>query len=466
MAKDTRHKLESGNGGMTRTERKAALSLASIIATRMLGIFMVLPVFALYAPGLEGVTPFLVGVAIGIYGLTQALLQIPFGRLSDHYGRKPIITLGLVLFAAGSVVAALGDSIYVVILGRALQGSGAVAAAIMALTADLTREEHRTKAMAIIGMSFGVAFAASMVLGPVLNAYIGVSGIFWFTAVLAMLAIGLLWWQVPTPTISRVHRDAELVPDTVRSVLADTQLLRLDAGILILHIILTSSFVVLPLVLLQHLGIETAYHGLVYLLVMVAAVAAMIPFIIIAERRRRMKLVFSSAVALVGIAQLGLSLGNQSLPTFIFFLWLFFTAFNLLEASLPSLVSKAAPADRKGTAMGVYSSSQFFGIFLGGICGGWVHGQFGIDAVFMMSALLATGWFLLAVSMREPKYVRSMVVSVGEMDAVQAALLAGRLTSLAGVSEAVVIAGEGEAYLKVDSDKLDHEALTACLLDS
>ncbi|MGD9001006.1 MAG: MFS transporter, partial [Granulosicoccaceae bacterium] len=264
---------------MTPGERRAALSLASIIATRMLGIFMILPVFALYAEGLEGVTPLLVGMAIGVYGLTQALLQIPFGMLSDRYGRKRIITIGLVLFAVGSVVAALADSIWLVILGRAIQGGGAVSAAILALAADLTREEHRTKAMAIIGMSFGVAFAASMVLGPLLNEYIGVSGIFWFTALLALLAIGLLWWRVPTPVSSHVHRDAEVVPASAGSVLRDSQLLRLDAGILILHTILTASFVVLPLVLFRQLGIATPYHSLVYLLVMIAAVVVMVPFI-------------------------------------------------------------------------------------------------------------------------------------------------------------------------------------------
>lgn len=455
--------MDLDNARMTRTERRAAVSLAAIIMTRMLGVFMILPVFALYAEGLEEVTPLLVGTAIGIYGLTQALLQIPFGMLSDRYGRKRIITIGLLLFAAGSVVAAMADSIYIVILGRALQGSGAVAAAIMALTADLTREEHRTKAMAIIGMSIGVAFAASMVIGPLLNEYIGVSGIFWFTALLAGLAIVVLWTRVPTPAISRVHRDAELVPEATRSVLHDTQLLRLDAGILILHTILTASFVVLPLILFNQLGIETKYHGLVYLIVMVGAVMAMVPFIIIAERKRRMKQVFSGAVAIVGLAQLGLGWNAFGLVGFVFFLWLFFTAFNLLEASLPSLVSKTAPADRKGTAMGVYSSSQFFGIFLGGILGGWLHGEYGVSAVFYMAALLAAVWFLLAVTMREPRYVRSMVVPVGEMNETQAQLLAKRLIGLKGVSEAIVIAGEGEAYLKVDGKLLDQQALSECL---
>jgi predicted MFS family arabinose efflux permease len=448
---------------MTPGERRAALSLASIIATRMLGIFMILPVFALYAEGLEGVTPLLVGMAIGVYGLTQALLQIPFGMLSDRYGRKRIITIGLVLFAVGSVVAALADSIWLVILGRAIQGGGAVSAAILALAADLTREEHRTKAMAIIGMSFGVAFAASMVLGPLLNEYIGVSGIFWFTALLALLAIGLLWWRVPTPVSSHVHRDAEVVPASAGSVLRDSQLLRLDAGILILHTILTASFVVLPLVLFGQLGIATRYHGLVYLLVMIAAVVVMVPFIIFAERKRRMKPIFAGAVAVVGLSQLGLALVDLSLAGFIILLWLFFTAFNLLEASLPSLIAKTAPADRKGTAMGVYSSAQFFGIFLGGVLGGWLHGAYGIQAVFAMSALLALFWFVLAATMRAPQYVRSMVVHVGELDAARAQQLASRLSALEGVSEVVVIAGEGEAFLKVDNRRLDQAALSACL---
>jgi predicted MFS family arabinose efflux permease len=439
---------------MTAGERRAALSL---------GIFMILPVFALYAEGLEGVTPLLVGTAIGVYGLTQALLQIPFGMLSDRYGRKRIITIGLVLFAVGSVVAALADSIWLVILGRAIQGAGAVSAAILALAADLTREDHRAKAMAIIGMSFGAAFGVAMVLGPFLNEYIGVSGIFWFTALLAVLAIGLLWWRVPTPVSSHVHRDAELVPGTALSVLRDTQLLRLDAGILILHVILTASFVVLPLVLFDELGIATRFHGLVYLLVMLAAVAAMVPFIIIAERKRRMKPIFAGAVVVLGLAQLGLVFVEDTLVGFIVLLWLFFTAFNLLEASLPSLIAKTAPADRKGTAMGVYSSSQFFGIFLGGLLGGWLHGAYGVPAVFAMSAVLALLWFGLAATMRAPQYVRSIVVHVGELDATRARELAGKLTLLEGVSEAVVIAGEGEAFLKVDRKRLDPAALEACL---
>jgi MFS family permease len=268
---------------------------------------------------------------------------------------------------------------------------------------------------------------------------------------------------VPTPTISRVHRDAELVVDAAGSVLRDGQLLRLDAGILILHTILTASFVVMPLVLHEQLGIETEHHGYIYLLTMLAAVVAMVPFIIIAERKRRMKQVFASAVVVVGLAQFGLAWNELGLVGFVFFLWLFFTAFNLLEASLPSLVSKTAPADRKGTAMGVYSSSQFFGVFLGGLIGGWVHGEYGVQAVFWMSALLAAVWFLLAASMREPKYVRSMVVPVGEMDEAQAQLLAKRLVALDGVSEAIVIAGEGEAYLKVDGKLLDQQALSECL---
>jgi MFS family permease len=442
-------------------ERKAVISLASIYALRMMGLFMILPVFAMYGQTLEGYTPALIGIAIGIYGLTQAALQIPFGMASDRFGRKPIITLGLIIFAIGSVVAANSDSMMGVIIGRGLQGAGAIAATVMALTADLTREEHRLKAMAVIGMSIGMAFAVSLVLGPVLNVWVGVDGIFWLTAVMAIAAIGVLHLAVPTPAHSTFHRDAETAPEQIKSVVTDTQLLRLDFGILVLHMMLTATFVVLPLALRDHAGLASAHHWYVYLPVMVIAMVLMVPFVIIAENKRRMKPVFSAAVLGLVIAELCFAAFNDSLPGLVTGLFVFFIAFNVLEATLPSLISKVVSPQSKGTAMGVYSSSQFMGAFLGGVLGGWLHGAFGMQAVFILCSAMALVWFFIAMTMKYPRYLSTFLVRVGDVDSAQARLMEEELIQVQGVVEAAVIAEDGIAYLKVDLPLLDREAVKA-----
>lgn len=444
---------------MTAGEQRAAVSLAAIFALRMLGLFMILPVFALYAEELEGVTSTQVGIAIGAYGLTQALLQLPFGMLSDRIGRKPVIAGGLLIFALGSVVAALATTIEGVILGRALQGAGAVAAAVMALAADLTREEHRTRAMAVIGMSIGLSFVVAMVAGPLLNQWIGVPGIFALTAVLAIGGIGLLYLAVPTPHSSVFHRDAEAEPAQFGRVLRDGQLLRLDFGILVLHLVLTACFVVLPLDL-RDAGFAPERHWQLYLPVMVAAMALAVPFIIIAEKRRRMKQVFSGAVAVLLLSLLALVWGHNHFWAIALLLLSFFTAFSLLEATLPSLVSKVAPAQSKGTAMGVYTSSQFIGAFLGGASGGLIHDHFGNGGVFLFCSALAALWLLAALSMREPRYLAVEMLRVGALDAGGAAALEQRLLALRGVAEANVNVDDGIAYLKVDSRVVDRDALS------
>lgn len=444
-------------------ERRAAISLAGIFSLRMLGMFMILPVFALYAAKLDGATPALMGLAIGAYGMTQAILQIPFGLLSDRFGRKPVIAVGLLLFALGSVVAALSTSIYGIILGRAIQGSGAIAAAVMALAADLTREEQRTNAMAIIGMSIGFSFSLALVTGPILDHWIGLSGIFWLTAVLACVGIAGLYLVVPQPQVSRVHRDAEPVPAQFMSVLKDAQLLRLNYGILSLHLILTATFTVLPLILRDYLGMVSAKHWHLYLPVMLLSVAAMIPFIILAERRRRMKQVFLGAIAVVALAEFGMALWHVSLVSVGLLLFLFYAGFNLLEATLPSLISKMAPSDSKGTAMGFYSSSQFLGAFIGGAAGGWLQGHFGIAGVLVFCGVIAMLWLLVAASMRSPRYLTTRLLQVGIVDAQHARVLAQRFTQVRGVAEAVVIGEEGIAYLKIDKHALDEQALEAVL---
>ena len=445
---------------MSRKEVRSAASMAGIYALRMLGLFMILPVFALYAEDLQGATPALTGLAIGIYGMTQALLQIPFGLVSDRIGRKPVIVFGLLVFAAGSAVAASADSIALVLFGRALQGAGAIAAAVMALTADLIREEHRVKAMAMIGMSIGASFALAMVLGPLLNTWIGVPGIFWLTALLALAGIAVIVLIVPTPTLSRVHRDAEAVPEQFASVLRDTQLLRLDSGIFCLHLILTASFVVLPLALRDQAGLPADRHWQLYLPVLVLSLPMAVPFILQAEKHRRMKQVFVGAILVVALAECGLALMHNSVWSIAVLLFVFYSAFNLLEAVLPSLIAKVAPADRKGTAMGVYSSSQFFGAFVGGAVGGWLHGRFGLGAVFLFCGAVALIWLALAASMKTPRYLGTRVLRIGPQDPASANRLAAEITAVRGVAEAVVIPEDEVAYLKIDQQALDEAALS------
>ncbi|MFZ4702664.1 MAG: MFS transporter, partial [Candidatus Methylumidiphilus sp.] len=387
---------------MTRTELRASLSLAGIYMLRMLGLFMILPVFSIYARELEGSTPFLIGLAISAYGLTQALLGIPYGLWSDHVGRKKVIAFGLLVFALGSVVAALADSIWGVILGRSIQGAGAVASVVMALAADLTREEHRTKAMALIGISIGISFAVSMVAGPILEGLIGVKGIFWIIAGLALTGIAVLYLVVPTPVISRFHRDAEAQPAQFGKVLKNPELLRLDFGIFSLHAILTATFVVIPLVLRDTVQLATADHWKVYLPVFLLSLLAMVPFVILAEKKRKMKTVFVAFIGVIAIADAGLFVNANNVYAIGFLLFVFFTGFNLLEATLPSMISKVAPSELKGTAMGVYSAAQFLGAFVGGVSGGIIYGALGKPVVFAFCAIIALVWALVALRMAPP----------------------------------------------------------------
>jgi len=447
--------------GLTSLEKRATAGLVGVYGVRMLGLFLILPVFALYAQHLKGVTPTLIGVAIGIYGLTQAMLQIPLGMLSDRIGRKPVMLGGLAVFAIGSIVAAVSDSIHGVIIGRALQGSGAIAAATLALLADLTRDSIRARVMALVGMSIGLAFAIAMVAGPMLDDLIGVDGIFWLTAVLAGLAAVIVIKVIPTPATTRIRRDTETVWTDLGQVLVNPELLRLDLGIFALHLMLTASWVVIPVQLVEHLQFPSARHWELYLPVMVLSVVAMFPFVVYAEKYHKMKPVFVGAVAVLVIAEFLMSWEVVNLWGLAFALWVFFSAFNLLEATLPSLVAKTSPTQLKGTAMGVYSTSQFMGIFVGGSVGGWVYEHYGIAAVFLFCAAVALVWLLAAATMAQPRYLSSYSLEVGEQDPRSASELAADLMSISGVAEAIVIAEEGMAYLKVNLKDLDREALKA-----
>ena len=372
---------------MNYSERRAVAALASVYAMRMLGLFMVLPVFALLGPELNGATPALIGLAIGVYGLTQACLQVPFGALSDRLGRKRLIYIGLVIFAAGSLLAAASDHIHGVIAGRALQGAGAIASVLMALVSDLTRAEQRTKAMASIGVTIGLSFSLSLIIGPLLGQWAGLSGIFGLTAVLALVAMVIVWKLVPNPPAMVTEGEHLPARAMLGQVLADQRLLRLDFGIFALHLALTALFIQVPLLLSDRLGLPQGDMWWFYLTVMVTSFFAMVPFIIIGEKKQQMKVILCGAVALLALATVALWQWSASLTTAWFGLFFFFMAFNLLEASLPSLISKESPAGARGTAMGVYSTSQFFGAFLGGAAGGVLAGWGGADGVFGLMVL-------------------------------------------------------------------------------
>jgi len=374
------------------------MSLAAIFALRMLGLFLILPVFAVHAAGIPGGDNLtLVGLAIGAYGLTQACLQIAYGAASDRFGRKPVIVFGLVLFVVGSIVAALADSIHMIIAGRVLQGAGAISAAVTALAADLTRDQHRTKVMAMIGSSIGLVFALSMVAAPLLYAAIGMDGIFWLTAVLAFGAIGVLLWVVPeAPPVPRANGGRFI------DVLRDGQLMRLNFGVFALHLIQTTMWVMVPAALVSSGGLPVPEHWKVYLPAVLLSFVVMVPAVIVAERRNLMKPVFNAAVGLLALVQFGLWLVGDGLMPLALLLTLFFVAFNVLEATQPSWISRIAPAHAKGTALGVYNTLQSIGLFLGGLLGGWLGQRFGAGAVSLFCGVLALAWLVLSTSMNPP----------------------------------------------------------------
>ena len=445
---------------MNSLERRVVALLASVYALRMAGLFLILPVFALYAHELDGHTPLLIGLAIGAYGLTQAILQIPFGILSDRYGRKPVIIAGLLIFAIGSLIAGSATSMWGVILGRTVQGAGAIAAAVMALLADLTREEQRTKAMAIVGMTIGASFILSLVLGPVLDGIMGVPGIFWLTGILAVAAIAIFQVGIPTTVRTQRRRPRNLRKEFA-GILRDIQLLRLDAGVFVLHLVMTAMFVVLPPAIVRYMGLSSHQHWEVYLPVMVAGFAAMLPFLIMANRKGHTRSIMLGSVAVMVIAQMFFYFMHNTYFGLLTGLWLFFAAFSLLEAMLPSLVSRLSPAESKGAAIGVYSSSQFLGAFAGGFLAGGLSGVFGIEGVFLMTTAVLAVWFFLLLGMQEPRLLTSRQLHVGGQTPREAEKLAKKLAAIRGVAEAVVMAEEGVAYLKVDNNTLDKKRLEA-----
>lgn len=451
---------------LTRTERRAAGSLAGIFGLRMFGLFLLYPVFAIYARKLPGATESSIGVALGIYGLTQAMLQLPFGMLSDRWGRKPIIAGGLLLFMAGSIIAALAHGIGGIIIGRAIQGAGAVGAATLALAADLTRPEQRTKAIGMIGGGIGLAFGIAVVAGPAVNAVAGLSGIFWLTAVLGGLGLVVLRWAVPAPQRTFRHRSTEAVPAQLGRVLRDSSLQRMYISIFVLHLMLAALFLVLPGLLGEVAGLTRSSEWLFYLPVLAVGLVLMVPAVIHAERHARLKPVSIGAILALGLTPVWLRLGGAHLVALAAILAVFFGAFTLMEALLPSLISRLAHPESKGSALGIYSTSQFLGIFVGGALGGVLLQHAGRDGVYAFVFLAGLLWLGFFAGLKPPRMLSSRMVTVAIPDAAAARRLGTALEQVGGVEEAVVMAEEGVAVLRVRSGQLDETGLQEVLREA
>lgn len=440
--------------GLNSLEKKAAFSLATVFGLRMLGLFMILPVFAIYGPELSGYTPLWLGLAIGAYGLTQALLQIPMGILSDKFGRKPVILFGLVVFMFGSVVAASADTIYGVVLGRAMQGMGAIASAILALAADLTREEQRPKVMATIGMFIGLSFTLALVVGPVVTESFGLNGLFWFTAVLTVLAMIMIQFMVPNSVNRAPKGDNVAMVDQLSTLIKHPQLFRLNVGVFTLHMALTACFIFLPTKLLGS-GLALENHWQLYLPALFGSFFIMVPFMIIGMKKNKEKEVFTGAIALLALALALFATIADGLISLITLIVIFFAAFNYLEASMPSMLSRIAPAGVKGSAMGIFSSSQFLGAFMGGLIGGVLASNIGESGVFIVMACCVLVWLVLALGMKRQTKSKSFSFSTTFNSDEQADEAAEALVNLPGVIEATLVHAEKVAYLKLDDKVAD-----------
>lgn len=448
--------------GLNSIEKKAAYSLALVFGLRMLGLFMILPVFAIYGMELEGYTPMWLGLAIGAYGLTQALLQIPMGILSDKYGRKTIIIIGLLIFLVGSVVAATATTIYGVVAGRALQGAGAIASAVLALAADLTREEQRPKVMATIGMFIGLAFTVSMILGPIIADNIGLSGIFWFTAELTIFAIVMVKFIVPNSVSKAPKGDLVALPKQMLQLIGNGQLFRLNMGVFVLHMVLTACFVTLPKSFVDA-GLTLNNHWMLYLPTLLGSFFLMVPFMIWAIKKQQEKPIFLASIMLLVITLALLYSVANNLTVLFFATLLFFTAFNYLEATMPSMLSRIAPAGAKGSAMGVFTSSQFLGAFCGGVIGGIVAEQVNEQAIFMVMLVFTLLWLVFAVGMKPVKKSKSYSFSLQVNSERECTELAEKLIVMNGVVEATLVHSEKVAYMKLNDKEVDFEKIRSLL---
>ncbi|EPF73531.1 MFS transporter [Acinetobacter indicus] len=439
---------------MNALERRSTFALSSIFALRMLGLFMIIPVFSVAGQSYQYATPTLIGLAVGVYGLTQAILQIPFSLIADRYSRKPLVVLGLLLFALGGAIAAMSETIYGVIIGRAIAGGGAVSAVVMALLADVTREEQRTKAMAMMGMSIGLSFVIAFSAGPWLTGLVGISGLFWVTTIMGLVAIAML---LLVPKVTRYHRNFQqgyLLQ--LKQVLKMGDLNRLHLSVFTLHLLLTAMFIYAPPQLIEYAGLPLSSHGWVYLPLLVLSLFFAFPSIILAEKYRKMRGIFLTAIGGIILGLIVMIFGFESKYILLIGLGLFFIAFNVMEALLPSWLSKAAPIQSKATAMGVNASSQFLGAFFGGMIGGQLLLLNNTAMGWSILTAVAIIWLLMSFGLAQPRYLSSMVFRLPE--AKQTDEWTSQLLAIHGIEEVVVMSEQQVAYIKVDKQQIDDAA--------
>lgn len=436
---------------MNALERRSTFALSSIFALRMLGLFMIIPVFSVAGQSYEYATPALIGLAVGIYGLTQAILQIPFSLIADRYSRKPLVVLGLLLFALGGAIAAMSDTIYGVIVGRAIAGGGAVSAVVMALLADVTREENRMKAMAVMGMSIGLSFVVAFTMGPWVTGLVGISGLFWVTTVMGLAAIAML---LMVPKVTRHHKNFQQgYLEQLKQVLKMGDLNRLHISVFTLHLLLTAMFIYVPSQLIEVAELPLSSHGWVYLPLLVVSLFFAFPSIVLAEKYRKMRSIFLTAIGGIILGLLIMIFGFESKYVLIGGLGLFFIAFNVMEALLPSWLSKAAPIQSKATAMGVNASSQFLGAFFGGIIGGQLLLLNNTSLGWSILSAIAIIWLLVSFGLAQPRYLSSLVLRLPESK--QTDEWTSQLLAIRGIEEVVVMSEQQVAFVKVDKQQVD-----------
>ena len=439
---------------MNALERRSTFALSSIFALRMLGLFMIIPVFSVAGQSYQGATPALIGLAVGVYGLTQAILQIPFSLLADRFSRKPLVVLGLLLFALGGAIAAMSETIYGVIIGRAIAGGGAVSAVVMALLADVTREEQRSKAMAVMGMSIGFSFMLAFSLGPWLTSLVGISGLFWVTTIMGLAAISML---LLVPKVTRHHKNYQQgYLAQLKQVLKMGDLNRLHISVFALHLLLTAMFIYMPSQLIQFADIPLASHGLVYLPLLIISLFFAFPSIILAEKYRKMRGIFLTAIGGIILGLLVLIFGHESKYILLAGLGFFFIAFNVMEALLPSWLSKSAPIQSKATAMGVNASSQFLGAFFGGMIGGQLLLLNNTALGWGILSAIAIVWLLISWGLAQPRYLSSLVLRLPE--AKQTDEWTSQLLAIRGIEEVVVMSDQQFAYVKIDKQLINEAA--------
>ena len=377
---------------MNPVERIFALKVSLIMSVRMLGLFMLFPVMSVYAGDYESSTPFLIGMAIGIYGLTQALLQIPFGYLSDRFGRKPILIIGLLIFLLGSIVAANTSNIIFVVIGRALQGGGAISAVLMAFLADSISEDNRAKANAFVGFQIGVAFMLSLIIGPLITSRIGLSGLFWVIGLFSIIAMLIVFSLEQSRPINYYRLSFGALKETL-----SRELITLDFSVFSLHLILASGFIVMPLLIMENQIVSMIDNWQLYLPAVLLSFIGMIPLIIISEKFKKTKYILLLSIFLLIISQIIFYISNLNFSIFLITLTIFFVAFNTVEAILPSLLSKTASTSKRGLAMGIFSTSQFLGTFIGGAIGGLIYDIYDLNSVFLFTIFVAIIWWIMVL---------------------------------------------------------------------